>query len=144
MTSHPLPKTSTGSQKQRKPTLFADRSLGHDVVAGLRRFGYNVKHMRDVYPDDGQNEADDDWIAYVAQQGWIILTQDVQIWQNNHERAAVEKYGARVFCLHKANLKRAEKGLVIGRHLFNILRRGQRQGACFWRLRPDNPIKYLL
>ena len=142
MTSSTSRSTSTGSQRPRKLTLFVDRSLGRQIAEGLHRFGYNVKHMKDVYPDDGQQEADVDWIAEAARNGWIILTQDAQIWQNEKEREAIVQSGAKVFCLHKSQLKTADKGLLIGRHLLNILRRGRRDGPCFWKLSPIQPIKY--
>lgn len=143
MKSNTSPRISIGSRKPRKLTLFVDRSLGRQIAEGLSRFGYEVKHMKDVFQDDGQHEDDEDWIAYAAQRGWIILTQDAQIWQKERERRAIEENGAKVFCLHRQDLKRAEKGLMIGRHLLNILRRGRKPTPCFWRLSPNQPIKDL-
>jgi hypothetical protein len=35
--------------------------------------------VSDVFPDDGQNVSDPEWIEYGLTQGWGLLTQDVRI-----------------------------------------------------------------
>jgi hypothetical protein len=48
------------------PEFIVDRCLGRRTVAQLRELGWCVHHLGDVYPDDGQDIADEEWIALAA------------------------------------------------------------------------------
>lgn len=139
--SNGLQLTSNGQKRQRSAAIFIDRSLGKQVAEALRRFGLTVHTMADVYPDDGQDIDDTTWIRDAGQNGWIVLTQDQKIRERPSEIGAVMDHGAKVFCLHTQNLKAPAKTLYYGRHLLPILRRARRQGACFWRIRPEMTVK---
>lgn len=130
-----------GRLRRRSPVIFIDRSLGKQVAEALRRFGFEVKTMADVYDDDGQAVEDKTWIKDCGQQGWIVFTQDERIRTRGPEIGAVQLHEAKVFCLHTGTLKAPAKTLYFGRHILPILRRSRRPGGCFWRIRPEMTVK---
>ncbi|RJN32933.1 hypothetical protein D3250_03735 [Nesterenkonia natronophila] len=65
--------------------------------------------MRDLYADDGQKEIDEFWIPEIAQRGWMILTADKKKWWRPREQQAIIVHGAKVFSLHKGQLREVEK-----------------------------------
>ena len=59
--------------------------------------------MSDLYPDGAdQRVGDDEWIADVADRGWIALTKDAAIARVH--RRALERSTLRLFALDRANL----------------------------------------
>jgi hypothetical protein len=64
------PKQSAASQ----PEFFVDRSLGPETAGVLRGFGWIVHLINDFFPNDAQETADEDWIAYGLQRGWGDLS----------------------------------------------------------------------
>ncbi|MGV4888684.1 hypothetical protein ACSR0Z_19165 [Streptomyces viridosporus] len=50
------------------PESFLDRNLGRRVAEGLRARGWVVHRIGDVFPDDAQDIADEDWIAHSLDQ----------------------------------------------------------------------------
>lgn len=107
----------------------------------MRRFGFDVKTMSDVYRDDGQAVEDTTWIHDCAVNDWIVFTQDQKIRERPHEIDAVKRHGAKVFCLHSQTLRAPAKTLYYGRHILAIMRRAKRPGPCFWRVRPEMTVK---
>jgi len=75
----------------------------------LRALGWSVRHLCDVYPDDGQHVADEDWIAHGVNQGWSLLTQDKKIRYRAHERGALLGGKNAMFCLDRQDLLVADK-----------------------------------
>lgn len=61
------------------PRFFVDRSLGVSVTARLRATGWDLVDLRDVYPNDGQDIPDADWITYGCARGWPMLAKDRKI-----------------------------------------------------------------
>ena len=59
-----------------------------------------------------------------------------------HERDAIERSGAKVISISNAQQPRDGRALIIGRHLVRIRNRAQRDGACFWRIGPNDVITY--
>ncbi len=54
--------------------FFLDRNLGPNVVANaLRQANIKVEIHDDHFAQDA---LDEDWLTYVGQQGWVILTKD--------------------------------------------------------------------
>lgn len=136
-----MQQTLSGRRRPRSDAIFIDRSLGKQVAEALRRFGFNVYTMADVYPNDGQEIDDIEWITDAGRKGWIVFTQDQKIRERPSEIGAVLESGTKVFCLHVQTLKAPAKTLYFGRHILPILRRSRRDGACFWRVRPEMTVK---
>jgi hypothetical protein len=83
--------------------------------------------MADVYPDgDDELVADDEWIAYAGEQGWIALTKDPSIIR--HHTDALAASTLRVFALNNANLTGSQMAERYVRHLNRILRLANKSG----------------
>lgn len=92
------------------PEFFVDRSLGSRIVPeALRRAGLTAHAMADVYPNLGEDLADETWIPEVTARGWIILLKDDRVRSNPAERAAILDSAARVFCVTRGNLTGAPR-----------------------------------
>lgn len=71
-----------------RPIFFLDRGLGvHFVAEAIRRRGYEVLPMAEIYPSGAdQSVADDEWIQRASKEDWIALTKDYSI-TRGHENA---------------------------------------------------------
>jgi hypothetical protein len=58
------------------PEFFLDRNLGRRVAEGLRACGWTVHRIGDVFPDDGQDAPDEEWITYGLDRSWVPLSKD--------------------------------------------------------------------
>jgi hypothetical protein len=89
------------------PEFFTDRGLGKRVVEGLRREGWTVHAMSEVFPSSERSRSlrfqDENWIHDVTRRGWAILSKDGFRW--GHERLAIADCGARVFSIPSGNLR---------------------------------------
>ncbi|MFI0733350.1 hypothetical protein ACH4S9_30720 [Streptomyces sp. NPDC021225] len=94
-------KRSAGQPADEPPEFLADRSLGRRTVALLREAGWSVRHLGEVYADDGQHVPDEEWIACGLANGWALLTQDERIRYRAHERGALDDGGNPLFYLSK-------------------------------------------
>ncbi|RCV49902.1 PIN-like domain-containing protein [Marinitenerispora sediminis] len=120
-----------------RPEFFLDRCLGRKIAQELRGKGWTVHLVADVFPDDGQETSDTDWIAHGISRGWALLTQDDRIRYRASELAALAD-GTRVpFCLSSAKLTAAAK---VDRFIAagdDIRRAIQRGGPAFCRVYED-------
>ncbi|MDT0544008.1 MULTISPECIES: toxin-antitoxin system, toxin component, PIN family protein [Streptomyces] len=83
--------------------------MGRRTVALLREAGWSVRHLGEVYADDGQHVPDEEWIACGLANGWALLTQDERIRYRAHERGALADGGNPLFYLSKKDLLIADK-----------------------------------
>lgn len=96
----PRLKGSSGSP----PEFFADRCLGRGAPSILVQRGWRVHIVSDVFPDDGQNVSDPEWIEYGLAHGWGLPTQDVRIATQPAVLALLRRYEGCVHCLDSAEL----------------------------------------
>lgn len=108
----------------------------------LRVFGFEVKALRDVYPNDAQDVEDIVWIRDSAREGYIVFTANPHLLLVPHEKEAVREHRAKVFCLSSANHTLVAQALIFGRHLLRIVRRANKPGPCFWRLKANQQVTY--
>lgn len=119
-----------------RPTFFIDRGLGkHHVPAVFVGAGFDVIRMADVYDDDGQFVADDDWIERASSEGWVALTKDTAIVRDH--RDALEASTLRVFALPSANLTGPQMAERFQDNLDRVVRRAQRAGPYVDVIHPD-------
>ena len=89
------------------PEFFTDRGLGTRVVDALRREGWAIHAMRELYPSSDRRRRerfqDENWIPTVTKRGYVILSKDG--FRYTHERLAIAECEARVFSLPSANLR---------------------------------------
>jgi hypothetical protein len=73
--------------------FFLDRSIGKHVVAeALRHAGMEVEVHDDHFPS---NARDDEWLPFVGEYGWIVLTRDDRIRYRSQERVRASVLGGR-------------------------------------------------
>ena len=72
------------------PIFFTDRDLGRHFPELLRSAGLNVERHVDHFSDSAPDE---EWIAAVAERGWIAITHDKRISRRPNEREAVFRAG---------------------------------------------------
>ncbi|MFD8718023.1 hypothetical protein ACFV2H_08390 [Streptomyces sp. NPDC059629] len=61
------------------PEFFLARNPGRRVAEGLRACGWTVHRIGDVFPDDGQDVPDEEWIAHGLDRSRIPLSKDGRI-----------------------------------------------------------------
>src|SRR3989344_8160221 len=81
-------RSATSSSKPLDEIVsFIDRSLGRKAVAtALRNAGARVEVHDDHLPQDAKDE---EWLRYVGEREWVVLTQDDRIRFHYHERTAL-------------------------------------------------------
>jgi len=109
------------------PTFFLDRGLGKRHVAGVfTAAGLATVLMAEVFPDDGQQVSDDDWIQRASEAGWVALTKDAVIVRDHAD--ALMASTLRVFALPNANLTGPEMAARFDANLHRILQRSRKRG----------------
>lgn len=125
---------SSGSQ----PEFFFDRSLGKRSAQLLRKAGYEVHLVADLYPNDAQEVPDQEWIADGCQRGWLLLTKDQRIRYRGAELAALE---GRMFCLAAGNLSVAEAAQRFIDAMPAIIRAAALDYVGFWKVYGEGRIR---
>jgi hypothetical protein len=90
--------------------FFLDRGLGRGVADGLRAHGWLVHRVADHFPDDAQCVADEDWLSYGLERGWVPLCKDGRIKGRHHEREPLVVHSAVLFHLDNQQLRRRRDG----------------------------------
>ena len=107
--------------QREEPTLFLDRSLGRHIIADrLRQEGIKVEVHDDHLPN---NSPDEEWIALVAERGWVALTKDRHLRHRTAEIRSVVENAARLIVIRAKN--------TTGPEIAELLVRGRRQIARF-------------
>ncbi|MFF7388537.1 toxin-antitoxin system, toxin component, PIN family protein [Streptomyces scabiei] len=88
--------------------FFLDRNLGRRVAEGLRACGWTVHRIGDVFPDDGQDIPDEEWIAHGLDRSWVPLSKDGRIKTRDLEIRPVLEREAVLFYLDNQQLRSAE------------------------------------
>lgn len=89
---------------------FVDRSLGKRVRDALRDAGAVVVYLEDEHSDDASDQA---WLEDVGAKGYVVLTKDKKIRQNQAERATLVRARVRAFFLTSGNLTGAEMAEIL-------------------------------
>jgi hypothetical protein len=90
------------------PEFFLDRNLGRRVAEGLRACGWTVHRIGDVFPDDGQDVPDEQWIAHGLDRSWVPLSKDGRIKTRDLEIQPVLEREAVLFYLDNQQLRSIE------------------------------------
>jgi hypothetical protein len=67
---------------------------------------------------------DPDWLAFVGERGWIVLTKDKGQRYSPLEKKELQTYQIKQFAFHSGNLSGAEMAEILGQNLrkiFNII-----------------------
>ena len=77
-------------------TFFTDRDLGHQFPTVLTIAQVNVERHSDHFP---ATTPDEEWLARVAERGWVAVTHDSRIRYKPNELAAVIAHNVRLLVL---------------------------------------------
>jgi hypothetical protein len=84
------------------PTIFFDRTFGYHLPEIFRLAGKSVEHHQKHFQDIA---LDEDWLQFVGERGWFVLTHDKHIRSNESERRALVDHRVGCFALSSGNLK---------------------------------------
>lgn len=120
-------RSSPRQPESAPPTFFLDRGLGKRHVAGVfTAAGFATVLMADIFPHDGQEVSDDDWIHRASEEGWVALTKDTAIVRDHSD--ALMNSTLRAFALPNANLTGPEMAARFEANLHRILQRSRKVG----------------
>ncbi|MCT9138909.1 PIN-like domain-containing protein [Streptomyces violarus] len=119
------------------PEFFLDRNLGRRVAEGLRLCGWIVHRIGDVFPGDGQDVADEKWIAHGLDQSWVPLSKDGRIKSRDLEIRPVLEREAVLFYLDNQQLRSVEMVERLEAHREAIHRAVSRGGPAAYAVRQD-------
>ena len=120
-----------------RPEFFLDRNLGRRVAEGLRACGWTVHRIGDVFPDDGQDVADEAWITYGLGRSEVPLSKDGRIKSRDLEIRPVLERAAVLFYLDNQQLRSAEMVDRLDAHREAIHRAAGRGGPAAYAVRGD-------
>jgi hypothetical protein len=84
--------------------IFLDRTHGKRMSAMLRRVGFKVYHIFEVYPGtQHETVADPEWIKRCGQEGWVAISGDKRLETVPENRQAIIEAKAKVFILTDSN-----------------------------------------
>jgi len=83
------------SARPPEQVYFVDRNLGKRFPEILRNHGLRVEVHDDHFPGDNK-PADEVWLRYTAERGWIAVSQDARIRYTSLSRDAIAETGARL------------------------------------------------
>ena len=75
-------------------TFFLDNNLSPLLAAGLRAFGEDAQHLRDVFPAD---TADEVWLPDIGRRGWYLVSRDKKIAKKRAQRVVLTEAGVGAF-----------------------------------------------
>ena len=108
------------------------------VPSALRHLGHDVRHLEDVFGSDadGQKTHDDVWIERCVEEGWIVLSKDRESLLGLH-RPTIDRLGAKVFILTRADLSGREQVERIVDNQHRIALKASKPGPMIWLVRRD-------
>lgn len=83
--------------------FFFDTNLSEHLTKGLKAFGEDVIHLKELFPED---TADAEWLKYIGKEGLPLITRDEAVRRNPAELTALRKFNVGVFFLGGKNLDR--------------------------------------
>jgi hypothetical protein len=91
---------------------------------------HSVKHVRHIEHFAAGTE-DSDWLPFVGQYGWILLTKDKRIRFNQLEKTAVRRYHVRQFYFSSGNYTGAEMAAILVDALSQMVRTCEKYSPPF-------------
>ncbi|MEE1804604.1 toxin-antitoxin system, toxin component, PIN family protein [Streptomyces sp. JV176] len=74
----------------------------------LRERDWTVHRIGEIFPSDGQDIPDEEWIAHGLEQGWVPLSKDGRIKTRDQEIEPVRERSAVLFYLDNQQLRSTE------------------------------------
>jgi predicted nuclease of predicted toxin-antitoxin system len=84
-------------------TFFFDNNLSEHLVDGLKAFGEDVIHLKEVFRND---EQDISWLKYIGEKKYFLVTRDEHVRFNPTELQTLKEYNVGAFFVGGKNLNR--------------------------------------
>jgi hypothetical protein len=105
-------------------TIFFDRCFGTALPKWLKKPPFDIPFDVEYHDDPAhgfhQKTQDDEWIAKVAAQNWIILSHDKRFHENSMAVAAVKQFNAACFYLDGGTYPSWYKLMLFGRRFTRV------------------------
>jgi predicted nuclease of predicted toxin-antitoxin system len=85
--------------------FFFDNNLSEKLTKGMKAFGEDVVHLKEIFPEDA---ADTDLLKYIGENGLVLITRDERVRYNPGEKTALIKHKVGAFFLGGKNLDRCK------------------------------------
>ncbi len=85
--------------------FFVDNNLSPHIAEGLRAFGENVVHIKEVFPE---GEDDLGWLPHIGKNKMILISRDLGLRRNPAEIQAIRDNHVGAFFLGGKNLTRCQ------------------------------------
>ena len=82
---------------------FFDENLGKELALGLRGFGEETLHLTERF---SPGTPDEDWLLFVAENGYVLFTRDKKILRRPQQRAIIKEHKIGAFFLAGKNMSR--------------------------------------
>ena len=84
-------------------TFFFDNNLSEHLVNGLKAFGEDVIHLKEVFKND---EVDTVWLKYIGDKRFFLITRDEHVRFNPTELQTLKQHNVGAFFVGGKNLNR--------------------------------------
>jgi hypothetical protein len=125
------------------PDLFLDRSLGRIRVPQLlREAGLTLVTLAERYgvPAD-EKISDEKWLSDCGKRQEVVLMKDTRIRYNLAEKAAINRFHVRCFCLRRQNLTGDQMAETFLRNLSRIVAACDEPGPFLYAVYADQMRK---
>jgi predicted nuclease of predicted toxin-antitoxin system len=85
--------------------FFLDNNLSENLAQGLKIFGEDVIHLKDMFNEDTEDQI---WLEQIGQKKMYLITRDERIRRNPFELNALKTYKVGAFFLGGKNLGRCK------------------------------------
>ena len=85
--------------------FFIDTNLSEHLANGMKAFGEEVIHLKEIFPED---TSDSQWLQYIGKNHYFLITRDERIRRNPIEVFSMRKYNVGAFFLGGKNRTRCE------------------------------------
>ena len=82
--------------EKRGVRFLFDANLPAGLAEALRVLGEPAEHVSEIFAPATPDET---WIRYAGERGWCVVSRDVNITRNHHERAALQEAEVGAFFL---------------------------------------------
>lgn len=114
------------------PEFLLDRNMGKVTPARLAELGWRVHRIAEHFPDDAQDTADEVWVEFALERGWVPLCKDGRIKGRAREHEPLGRYRGVLFYLDNQRLLIEEMVRRIHGAQAQVYRAVRREGPAIY------------